>query len=135
MNNRKRVLQAFYILTVIILGLASRRYGELLPVWLAAYAGDVLWGLMVYLIVGFLLPKQKIYHIALIAFVFSALIEISQLYHAPWIDAIRSYRLGGLLLGYGFLWSDMGCYAIGIAIGSIIEWVLYRKALFNEVKN
>ncbi|MDF2592272.1 MAG: hypothetical protein K0S75_1738, partial [Clostridia bacterium] len=55
MNNRKRVLQTFYILTVIILGLASRRYGELLPVWLAAYAGDVLWGLMVYLIVGFLL--------------------------------------------------------------------------------
>lgn len=135
MIGRKRVLQAIYIIIVIILGLASRRYGEALPAWLAAYAGDVLWALMVYLIVGFLLPKQKICHIALIAFAFSMLIEISQLYHVPWIDAIRSYRLGGLLLGYGFLWSDIGCYAFGIGAGAGFERIFYRKALFNEVKN
>jgi hypothetical protein len=128
MKYRNRVLQVFYIIVVIILGLASRRYGKLLPTWLAAYSGDVLWGLMVYFIVGFLLPKQKVFYIALAAFIFSALIEISQLYHAPWIDAIRSYRLGGLLLGYGFLWSDIVCYAFGIVLGVVIEFILYRKS-------
>ena len=127
MKYRNRALQALYIIIVILLGLASRRYGEMLPAWLAAYSGDVLWGLMVYLIVGFILPKQRIGHIALTAFVFSALIELSQLYHAPWIDAIRSYRLGGLLLGYGFLWSDIICYALGIAIGAGLELVFYNK--------
>lgn len=134
MNNRKRVQQAFYIIIVIILGLASRRYGEILPTWLAAYSGDVLWGLMVYFIMGFILPKEKIYRVALIALTFTAFIETSQLYHVPWIDAIRSNRLGSLLLGYGFLWSDIICYAFGIAFGAVFEWVFYRKILFGKVK-
>ncbi|MDF2531039.1 MAG: hypothetical protein K0Q65_620 [Clostridia bacterium] len=127
MSDRKRVSQAFYIITVILLGLASRRYGTLMPGWLAAYSGDVLWGLMVYLMVGFLQTKQKVLHTALFAFAFSALIEITQLYHAPWIDAIRSNKLGGLLLGYGFLWSDIICYGIGIATGAVLEFLYYRK--------
>lgn len=127
MNYRNRMMQAFNIIIVIILGLASRRYGEKLPAWLATYSGDVLWGLMVYFIVGFLMPKQKLRYTALIAFVFSVLIEFSQLYHAPWIDTIRGYRLGGLLLGFGFLWSDITCYAVGVIFGVIIELVFNRK--------
>ena len=127
MNNRNKVRQIFLIIIVIIFGLASRSFGKLLPAWLAAYSGDILWGLMVYFIVGFLLSKQKIEYVALIAFVFSTSIEISQLYHAPWIDAIRSNRLGGLLLGYGFLWSDIVCYAFGIMVGVVIERMIYRK--------
>ena len=127
MNNRNKVRQIFLIIIVIIFGLASRSYGEILPAWLAAYSGDILWGLMVYFIVGFLLSKQKIEYVALIAFVFSTSIEISQLYHSPWIDAIRSNRLGGLLLGYGFLWSDIVCYAFGIMVGVVIERMIYRK--------
>lgn len=134
MNNRNRVRQAFYIVIVMILGLASRSYGELLPAWLAAYSGDVLWGLMVFLIVGFLMPKQEIHFTALTAFAFSALVELSQLYHAPWIDAIRSNRLGGLLLGYGFLWSDIACYAFGITMGVLFEFFFYKKRTLNEVK-
>lgn len=123
---RKRTRQLFYIIIVILLGLASRRYGELLPKWLAAYSGDVLWGLMVYLGVGFLLPKHRIIYSSLIASSFSILIEISQLYHAPWIAAIRSNRLGGLLLGYGFLWSDIACYLSGIGIGMLLEYILFK---------
>lgn len=123
---RRRIRQIVYIIIVIILGLASRRYGELLPKWLAAYSGDVLWGLMVYLGVGFLLPKQRIIYSSLMAGTFSILIEISQLYHAPWIDAIRSYRLGGLLLGYGFLWSDIACYIFGIGIGMLLEYIIFK---------
>ncbi|OGO77966.1 MAG: hypothetical protein A2Y23_04450 [Clostridiales bacterium GWB2_37_7] len=126
-HTRKRMQQAFCIILVIILGLASRKYGELLPGWLAVYSGDILWGLLVYLIVGFLLPKQRIIHTALIAFVFSTFIEVSQLYHAPWIDEIRSFKLGGLLLGYGFLWSDIICYLTGIAFGAFVEWIYYTK--------
>lgn len=40
-------------------------------------------------------------------------IELSQLYHALWIDAIRNTTLGGLIIGFGFLWSDLVCYTIG----------------------
>jgi hypothetical protein len=77
--------------------------------------------------VGFLLPKQRIFHTALTALVLSTLIEISQLYHAAWIDAIRGYKVGGLILGYGFLWSDIICYAFGIGLGVLFEFIYYSK--------
>jgi hypothetical protein len=48
------------------------------------------------------------------------------LYHAGWIDAIRATRLGGLILGYGFLWSDLVCYAAGVGLGAILEWGVAR---------
>ena len=50
------------------------------------------------------------------------LVETSQLYHATWIDSIRQTTLGGLVLGFGFLWTDLACYAVGIAIAAVIEW-------------
>ena len=34
-------------------------------------------------------------------------VEESQLYHASWIDSIRGTTLGALVLGHGFLWSDL----------------------------
>jgi hypothetical protein len=47
------------------------------------------------------------------------LIEMSQPYHAPWIDSIRRTTLGGLALGYGLVWGDLACYAVGIGFGAI----------------
>jgi hypothetical protein len=57
-----------------------------------------------------------------LALSFSVLIEMSQIYHAPWIDSIRHTTLGGLVLGYGFLWGDLACYAVGIGLGLVIEY-------------
>jgi hypothetical protein len=54
------------------------------------------------------------------------LVEVSQLYHAPWIDGIRNTTLGGLVLGFGFLWSDLVCYLIGIVAGALIELPMQR---------
>ncbi|MCG8538340.1 MAG: DUF2809 domain-containing protein [Clostridia bacterium] len=33
-------------------------------------------------------------------------------------------KIGGLILGFGFLWSDIVCYAIGILIGLLAEKTL-----------
>jgi hypothetical protein len=59
--------------------------------------------------------------IAVLALAFSAAIELSQLYHAPWIDSIRQTTLGGLVLGFGFVWSDLACYAAGVVLGILVE--------------
>ena len=63
---------------------------------------------------------------ALAAYCFCFVIELSQLYHAPWIDGLRHTRLGGLILGYGFLWSDLICYAVGVATGWLIELAILQ---------
>ena len=108
------------------LGLLSRKISGL-PKIIELYSGDILWALMVFLLFAFLFNKKSTIFIISWAIIFSYSIEISQLYHAPWIDAIRNTTLGGLILGFGFLWSDLICYTIGIIIGIIIEKLLNKK--------
>jgi hypothetical protein len=87
----------------------------------SAYAGDTLWALAAFLGLGLLLRRRSTGFVAVAALAFSALIESSQLYHAPWIDAVRRLPLGALILGWGFLWSDLACYALGVALGVALE--------------
>ncbi|WP_097027481.1 DUF2809 domain-containing protein [Clostridium peptidivorans] len=120
-NKRNRLLYGFMIIIVIALGLLSRRMNNIIPDFLNTYLGDALWALMVFFIFGFIFIDAETKKIALIGILFCYLIELSQLYHANWIDNIRRTTLGGLVLGYGFLWSDLLAYTIGIGIGVIIE--------------
>ena len=123
---RSRLLYLILTIIVMILGLLSRKISGL-PKIIELYSGDILWALMVFLIIAFIFNKKSTIFIISWAIIFSYSIEISQLYHAPWIDAIRNTTLGGLILGFGFLWSDLICYTIGIRIGIIIEKLLNKK--------
>lgn len=124
---RKRVVYFILIIIVMILGILSRKYGEYLPYVISKYSGDILWALMVYLGFGFLLSKRRIKFVAIVSLTFSFLIEISQLYRADWINTIRETTLGALILGHGFLFSDLICYTIGILIGVTIEYFYLRN--------
>jgi len=117
---RRRLVFLAAIPLVILIGLASRRYATALPPFVAAYAGDTLYGLMICLGVSALAPGGGALRVGSIAWGICVLIELSQLYHAPWIDALRRTRLGGLVLGFGFLWSDLACYATGVALGVVM---------------
>lgn len=131
---RNRFHYGILIFTVIVLGLSSRRCSYGLPKWIGSYAGDILWALMVFLIIGFLFAKLETRTVTILAIIFSFAIEVSQLYHEPWIDSIRKTRFGGLILGFGFLWSDLICYIIGIAIGLLLEKLSYRYHENNFIK-
>lgn len=123
---RNRFLYFVFILITIGLGLASRRI-SILPQWVHLYLGDVLWALMVFWGIGFLFRRKSSSYIAGFTIIFSVLIELSQLYHATWIDDIRSTTIGGLVLGFGFLWSDIICYTIGAVAGLALEHLFYRN--------
>jgi Protein of unknown function (DUF2809) len=111
------------IALVCLLGIGSRRYAHLLPGFIADYAGDTLWALVAFLGIGLILTRASTWTVACLAMAFSVAVELSQLYHAPWIDSIRHTTLGGLILGFGFLWSDLACYGVGVAIGVVLEWI------------
>ncbi len=127
--NRNRIFYVLITVLTIVLGLASRRFADDFPFWVKAYLGDVLWALMVFWMFGVVFKRKRSCTIAVYAMLFSFGVEISQLYHSPWIDAIRNTRLGGLVLGFGFLWSDLICYTIGVAIGFFLEIRFYRSGL------
>jgi Protein of unknown function (DUF2809) len=120
-RRRNPLVRIILIALVCLLGIVSRRYSHVLPGFIAAYSGDTLWALAAYLGTGLVLPRASTRTIALLAMIFSVAIELSQLYHAPWIDSIRQTTLGGLILGFGFLWSDLSCYAVGVGLGVMID--------------
>jgi hypothetical protein len=127
MNRRRNPLVQIALITLVcVLGIGSRRYAHALPGLVATYAGDTMWALAAFLGVGLLLPRASTRTIALLAMSLSIAVELSQLYHAPWIDSIRQTTLGGLILGFGFLWSDLACYAAGVGLGVCAETVSRR---------
>ena len=121
LRRRNPPVQITLIALVCLLGIGSRRFAHALPELIAAYAGDTLWALAAFLGIGLVLPQASTRTIACLAMAFSVAIEISQLYHAPWIDSIRQTILGGLILGFGFLWSDLVCYVAGVVFGVMID--------------
>lgn len=131
---RNKLLYLLLTIIVMLLGLLSRKI-EGLPEIISLYSEDILWALMVFLLFAFLFNKKSTIFIISWAIICSYSIEISQLYHAPWIDSIRNTTLGGLILGFGFLWSDLVCYTIGIIIGIIIDIIINKtniKVINNE---
>lgn len=123
---RTRITFFLCAIAVMFVGLASRRYQTVLPKFIGEYAGDTLWALMLFLLVSTLLAGRTVMSRATISLVLAFLVEISQLYHAPWIDGIRDTTLGGLVLGFGFLWTDLVCYTVGIIIGAVAECGILR---------
>ena len=126
MKSRRRnwLIQITLVALAVIFGLGSRRCAHALPGFISAYAGDTLWALAVFFGIGLVLPRASTGTIAPLAIAFSVAVELSQLYHAPWIDAIRHTKIGGLFLGFDFVWSDLVCYGIGVALGVSLELVI-----------
>lgn len=124
---RNRIAYGIAAGTVIILGLASRKYSYALLPFIARYGGDTLWAVMAFLGFGILFPRWPILRVAVTALLFAFAIELSQLYHSPALDQIRRTTPGSLVLGNGFLWSDLLCYTVGVLIGCAVEMFVARS--------
>lgn len=117
----KRWIYLTVTFVIILAGLASRKYGNALPKFIAEYIGNTLWAAMVYWGLRFLFPSASILKVAAISLLFSYCIEISQLYQVDWANAIRNTTLGALVFGHGFLWSDMICYTVGVMLSATVD--------------
>ena len=99
------------IAVLIALGLLSRRV-KFVP----AACGDALWAMMVYCCFRIVLIRKPMIISAMAALITSFAIEFSQMLTPDWLVKIRSTFLGHMLLGQGFLWSDLLAYTIGISV-------------------
>jgi MFS family permease len=117
---RRLMAAAFVILCGLTLRLTGYDIG--LPYLLVKYGGSLLWGMMVFWIVGAILYGRSVPVIALAAAVIAVLTEFSRLYHTPWLDAFRLTLAGALLLGRIFAWANILAYLLGILIAAFIEW-------------
>ena len=119
---KQRYKYATLILIIIITGLLSRQTNAV-----PTFTGDLLYATMMYFIVRFFLLKSKIKKITIISLCICFAIEFSQCYQATWINNIRATLPGRLILGQGFLWTDLLAYVSGVAIGSLIDTFMKRN--------
>jgi hypothetical protein len=129
MTTRSRLKYGILIILVVICGLASRSsWATVLPRLVQTYAGDTLWALALFLGLAFLFPTASTLRIALVTLALSFGVELSQIYQAEWINAVRSTRIGGLILGFGFKGSDLICYTLGCSLGVLGERLSKKQA-------
>jgi hypothetical protein len=125
--NTKRIIYVILLGLTIVSGLVSRSslFAEDSPVH--QYVGDALWALAVFWALVTISPRSRTSRLVIGALIISFVIEATQLYHADWIDHLRSYRLGALVLGHSFQWADLACYTAGVWFGANIDHFLIRQ--------
>ncbi len=84
---------------------------------------------MYFFFFGMCFPRLAAWKVALLSIPFCCAIELTQFCQADWLNHIRSYRLGGLFLGFGFLWSDIVAYTLG----GLFAWGL--ETVFTETNS
>ena len=124
---RNRIVYGFALVVTMLVGLFSRSEMVPLPRFILLYMGDGIWALLVFWLICFLKPAWPLKYRVAAALVFAYAIEFSQFYQGDWINQIRQTRLGGLILGFSFLPSDLVAYTIGIASGTILDYLVQSK--------
>ena len=122
---KTRVRYFIIICIVIFLGLFSRKL-DFVPLFI----GDILYALLIYCIIRFLLVHSKQIFVAVLSLLICYAVEFLQFYQADWIVNVRNTTLGHLVLGQGFLWSDLVAYTFGISICYALEKVQFNY--FNK---
>jgi hypothetical protein len=107
-------------------GLALQQSRSRLSFAFADVLGDALWGLMIFWLVAAAQPTRRILLRASIALAVCWLVELSQLYHTVWLDAVRATTIGHLTLGSDFDVRDLLAYALGTLVGLRTEIILSR---------
>lgn len=111
---------------IAIFGLPARTIQDQLPAWYVQYFGDYLWAMLLFFGFALILRNMHTFKVALVTLLFTYTVEISQLFHPPWLDYLRSIKLLALVLGFTFLWSDIFAYTLGIVTGALLEHFLFR---------
>jgi hypothetical protein len=127
---RRRLARIHYValaLATLALGLAVHWRGDALSNVARDVLGDALWAAMVVWWMAALAPAVTMRLRALMALAFCFAVEISQLYHAPWLDAIRGTAAGHLVLGSGFDPRDFIAYAAGVLAAVFADLVIVRR--------
>lgn len=110
-------------LLTICLGLLSRKIEDI-----PLAAGDVLYAVMMYSIMRLLFTKKSLLFALTLAIFICFSIEFLQLVQHPNLIWARNHPLLRLVLGQGFLISDLLAYIAGGIIGFSTDYALLKQA-------
>lgn len=109
------------IFLIVPLGYMVRFHGPA-PEWLNDSFGSIAYEIFWILLVAFLFPQASPIWTAVGVCLATCVVEFLQLWHPPFLEAMRATLPGRLVLGNSFTWSDFLSYFIG----SLLGWVWMR---------
>jgi hypothetical protein len=115
--NRVRAVAFASMALCVPVGLATKRYPIEGAEWVQGSVGGALYVTFFCLAALVVWPRARAWVIAAAALGATCGVEVLQLWHPGWLEAIRATRPGGLLLGSTFVWADFPWYFIGAALG------------------
>jgi di/tricarboxylate transporter len=124
---RTRLTYALAAVAAIALGLWIHRGGLPLGRDARDITGDAVWAMMMVWWVSAAMPRATLVARAGVALGICFGVELSQLAHTPWLDALRATLVGRLVLGSGFDARDLLAYSLGVLAAACVDAVTRRR--------
>lgn len=118
---RRRLLPI--LAAAVPLGIGSKLYAGPGEAWVRGHAGGVLYVVFWCLLVLWIRPQLPPWRVGAAVLAATVAVEISQLWHPPFLEAVRSTSVGHALIGSTFGCWDLPHYAAGMLLAvAIARW-------------
>ena len=122
-----RLVAVITIATAAAVGLGSRIRPFVETPVLGTHVGDACWTIAVCGVLRLLRPEDPTARLACLGWALSVAVELSQLLQVGWLETIRANRIGALLIGRGFLWTDLAAYTVGVLLWAGFDAFVRRR--------
>ncbi|GAB4320511.1 MAG: hypothetical protein Kow00127_12800 [Bacteroidales bacterium] len=109
-----------WLVLVTPIGFATKFYTGPAQQFVNTGLGGVLYEIFWCLLAGLFFAKTRPWKISLIVFLITSLLEVMQLWHPPFLEAIRSTFIGRTLIGTTFTMTDFPMYVAGSFLGYLL---------------
>jgi len=124
---RRRPALAVAALATVATGLAVRSAGSAgLPQSVSGPAGDALYAVLVYVLVGALAVRVRPWALAAVAWALSAAVELAQLTGVP-AAVVALWDPARWVLGTTFHAPDLASYAVGAVLAALVDTAVARR--------
>jgi len=113
---RYRIIILLCLVVVVPLGLASKLYQGAGDWWINDYGGGMLYEVFWILLTIAIWPRASPLGVSVWVLLLTSFVEVLQLWHPPFLTAIRATFVGRMLLGTTFVWWDFPHYVLACGL-------------------
>jgi hypothetical protein len=129
---RYRLILFYLLILLIPIGILSKFYQGFFQNWINNSLGGILYVIAWITLVLLIQPRFNPIWVAVWVFLATSFLEVLQLWHPPFFEAIRSTLMGRLLLGTTFVFSDFIYYGIGCILSGWVFTVLKSRFVVSQ---
>jgi len=123
--SKRRMWTLVSILIITPIGFFCKFYRGPAAHWVNDSLGGLFYEIFWCLVLFLFFVKSKPWLIALIVLFATCLLEFLQLWHPQFLEILRRYFIGAMILGTSFTWTDFPYYFFGSGIGWL--WMRWLK--------